>query len=208
MVYKIKTVDNINAIDWNSVEKAHIDKYKWLEESVRFDAYAQLVYVKDWGFICKMYCNDSAPYAVYDKFYDPVYLDSCMEFFVSFDNKNYINVESNCKPAILVQYGPVRDGRQCATDFLPIDEMFKVESVVDENGWTLTIELPLDKLTAFYKDAINKETFKKGYSFRGNFYKTGDLPVANGEHYGMWNEVISDTPNFHLPEFFGEFIID
>ncbi|MBR4282688.1 MAG: hypothetical protein IKT35_03130 [Clostridia bacterium] len=209
MIYKVKTVDSIDAINWDTIEKAPIDKYKWIENCITFDCYAQLVYVKDWGFICRMYCNDSNPYATYENFYDPVYQDSCLEFFSSLDNVHYMNIESNCKPTILVGFGAGRHNRIHADEVLSPDQMFKVESVVNENGWTITMELPIEKLAKFYGDNISKDTFKKGYTFKGNFYKTGEkLPIENGEHYGMWSEVMTEKPDFHRPEYFGELVIE
>lgn len=40
MTYKIKTIDSIDTIDWNTIEKAYIDKYKWIENCITFDCYA------------------------------------------------------------------------------------------------------------------------------------------------------------------------
>ena len=46
---------------------------------------------------------------------------------------------------------------------------------------------------------------RQGVKLRGNFYKCGDL--TRYEHYGMWNPVQSDTPDFHRPESFGELVL-
>ena len=40
----------------------------------------------------------------------PVYQDSCVEFFVSFDRVHYYNIECNAIGTLLVQYGDSREG--------------------------------------------------------------------------------------------------
>ncbi len=50
----------------------------------------------------------------------------------------------------------------------------------------------------YYEQSFNPR------SARGNFYKCGD--ETKSEHYGMWNNIDSPKPNFHLPECFGDFI--
>jgi hypothetical protein len=39
-------------------------------------------------------------------------------------------------------------------------------------------------------------------TLRANFYKCGD--GTSVPHYLSWNQVITETPDFHRPEFFGE----
>ena len=46
-----------------------------------------------------------------------------------------------------------------------------------------------------------------GANDRG-FYKTGGADITGNEHYGMWNEVGTENPDFHRPEYFGKFIIE
>ena len=95
-IYRIKTFDSVDAVDWDSVTAASVNNYKWVE-CEKYETFAQLVYVKDWGFLCKMTCMESSPAATYTNFDDPVCLDSCMEFFAIWDNtsKDYLNIESN-----------------------------------------------------------------------------------------------------------------
>lgn len=205
--YTVKTYNSAAEIDWDKVNMAPIDTYKWVN-SVEFEAYAQLVYVNNWGFICRMTCMESDPPAQYTQFGDPVYLDSCMEFFAAFDNSNYINIESNSVGAMVCQYGPTKANRRPATDFLSMADMIKTNPVVGEEVWTLTIELPLTKLQAFYGKGISDATFVSGYSFKGNFYKIGKDPVTELRHYGMWNEVGTSSPDFHQPNYFGNIVME
>ena len=68
-------------IDFSRAEKALISNYKWTEGYAP-EAYAELIYVVGRGFALRMTCYEADPKAVYTKFDEPVYKDSCLEFFV------------------------------------------------------------------------------------------------------------------------------
>ncbi len=205
--YTVKRFESVNSIDWTVVDLAPIDTYKWVN-SVEYEAYAQLVYVEDWGFVCRMTCMESDPPAQYTQFGDPVYLDSCMEFFAAFDGQRYINIESNSIGALVCQFGAAKANRQPATNYLTMANMIKTNPAVEDDYWTLTIELPLTKLQAFYGSNMTDSTFSSGYSFKGNFYKIGSDPQTGVRHYGMWNEVGGTSPDFHQPSYFGTIVME
>lgn len=205
--YIVKTYSAENDIVWDSVPKAEIDIYKWVN-SVEYEAYAQLVYIKGYGFLCRMTCMEEDPLARYTQFGDPVYLDSCMEFFAAWDNRSYINIESNSVGAMCSQFGATNSNRKPITDYLSMDEIFEVNPVVEDDRWTLTMDIPIAKLQRFYGTAMNSETFVSGYTFTGNFYKIGSDAVTGVRHYGMWTEVYGNTPNFHQPDSFGTLVIE
>ena len=41
---------------------------------------------------------------------------------------------------------------------------------------------------------------------KGNFYKCGD--DTKYPHFGCWNEVVWEEPDFHRPECFGDLILE
>ena len=207
-IYRIKTFDSVDAVDWDSVTAASVNNYKWIE-CEKYETFAKLVYVKGWGFLCQMTCMESSPAATYTTFDDPVCLDSCMEFFAIWDNESedYLNIESNSIGTMCIGFGMSRDSRRTARRYLPLEEMFVMNPVVEDDRWSLTMEIPIEKLQKFYKN-ITAETFVSGYTFTGNFYKTGGADITGNEHYGMWNEVGTENPDFHRPEYFGKFIIE
>lgn len=143
--------------------------------------------------------------ALYHKTNDPVYKDSCVEFFISFDEEHYYNFEFNSIGTALVGYGGSdKDSRLR----LPAEliETIQVASVIEERKqdeeqqWMLTLKIPF---TLFYKNDIQS---LKAVSATANFYKCGDdLPEP---HFVSWNKIEVEEPNFHLPEYFGtiEFI--
>ena len=138
--------------------------------------------------------------AVYTQPNDPVYKDSCVEFFVSFDEKGYYNFEFNCIGTCLAAFGPGRSERT----FLPIAAIEKIKSLshICRGGsrsgdvhWQLTMMLPFD---AFIHHSLTDLKNKKA---RANFYKCGD--ETQQPHYLCWNNIQAPKPDFHLPQFFG-----
>ena len=206
VIYQSEVENNMNVYKIKTFA-ASVNNYKWVE-CEKYETWAKLVYVKDWGFLCRMTCIEDAPVATYTTFDDPVCLDSCMEFFAIWDNgDSYLNIESNSTGTMCIGYGISRESRRTALRYLKLEDMFKMNPVVEDGRWTLTMEIPIEKLQKFYKN-ISAETFVSGYSFTGNFYKTGGADNTGNEHYAMWNEVGTETPDFHRPEYFGKFIIE
>ena len=70
----------------------------------------------------------------------------------------------------------------------------------DTVGWHVLLEIPAVLIEALYG-----LTLEHGRRFRGNFYACGDKTPA--PYYAAWNEVETPSPDFHRPEFFGEFTL-
>lgn len=205
-IYRVKRLSGTETIDWYSVPAVSIDTYKWVE-CRPVEAYAQLVFVENYGFVCRMTALESDPFARYTEYGDPACLDSCLEFFVSFDGERYINVEANSAGALYVGIGSSRDDHTPADKIFSTDEMISVAPETEEDKWSITIDLTLEDLEKLYGRDMPSEQFSSGSTFGGNFYKTESADNGN-EHYGMWNEIRSDIADYHLPEFFGKFIIE
>ena len=56
----VSTYGSLDEVAWTEVPKADIDIYKWVD-SVEYEAYGQLVYIENYGFICRMTCIESDP---------------------------------------------------------------------------------------------------------------------------------------------------
>jgi hypothetical protein len=147
----------------------------------------------------KFYVAEQFVAAAYGATNAPVYEDSCVEFFISFDETGYYNFEFNCIGACLASFGSTRGNRGLLTE----ESIGKIRSqaVVTRNGgeeavrWTITLAIPL---AAFEFHSLASLS---GVRCRANFYKCGDgLPAP---HYLTWSEVESPEPDFHLPQFFG-----
>ena len=142
--------------------------------------------------------------ATYRHTNDPVYKDSCVEFFLSFDGVNYYNLEFNCLGTGLIGYGPAVKSvrKRLAVETI---EQVKTYSCISpdplENGdraWRLLLHIPLSVFEAHAIDSLS------GMKCAGNFYKCGDdLPDP---HYVAWSRIDNPTPNFHLPPYFGTLV--
>lgn len=132
----------------------------------------------------------------------PVWEDSCVEFFATFDDKNYQNIECNCVGTILSAVGPDREHRQPAPEELLAGvkrhSTLKKESLPADGpvSWEVSLIIPVE--TYF---ATGMKSFA-GVNAHGNFYKCGDkLPTP---HYLSWNPIGVANPDFHRPEYFGD----
>ena len=205
-VYRIPTLPvgtTADSVDWNAIPAASIDNFFWLEGHTPATT-AKLAYIEGFGFALRMTCAEGKPKAVYTRYNDPVYTDSCMEFFCDWlGDGRYINMEMNANGTLLSCIGPDRHARTPVAD-LSGGEIFPVEGVVCDGHWQVTAEIPTALLCKIL--GVNTIPFGKGYTFRGNFYKCGDeTPIP---HYGMWNPVGTEKPDFHRPEYFGTLVID
>lgn len=193
-------VKRTNVIDWADIPKAQINSYVWGKEYTP-EAYAQLAMINGKGFVLKMTAFEKDPLTRYSNYGDPVYTDSCLEFFVSFNNRSplYMNFEMNSAGAFL---SAIRTDRKNKT---PIDQVVTELPVVTsehkDGCWTVEVEFSF----AFIEQLFGKCTFGNGYTFKGNFYKCGDETEI--PHFGSWSPISLEKPDFHRPEFFGTLTI-
>lgn len=128
-----------------------------------------------------------------------VWEDSCVEFFISFDQrKTYYNVEFNVLGVGLIGYGgavKAERNRLSAEQILSVNTASSVQTIQGKKSWQQVLVIPFEIL------GVNAEDLA-GQSAAANFYKCGDgLP---NPHFIAWNGIDHPTPNFHLPQFFGE----
>ena len=149
----------------------------------------------------KFFVEEKHVRAVYSEPNQPVYKDSCVEFFVSFgDEPEYYNFEFNCAGTCLLSFGEQRNNRNMTTADLiksiAFQSSIKPTTKKDANiGWELTLVIP------FAAFQYHKFSSMKGKKCRANFYKCGDdLPEP---HFLAWNMINTEEPDFHRPEFFG-----
>ena len=206
-IYRIGRYQAADAIDWSNVPAAPIDTYLWLKDYAP-KAEAKLVYVEGEGFILRMTCAEDDPRAVYENYNEPVYTDSCLEFFAIWDNQSdrYVNMEMNARGTLLSNIGADRHERTPIKDIC--EKIFPVKGEITDGQWTVTAEIPLSMIAALYgtTEADFAARLIPGYAFRGNFYKCGDETAL--PHFGMWNPVGTENPDFHRPEYFGMLVLD
>jgi hypothetical protein len=147
--------------------------------------------------------NEKNIRAIYTTDQQPVWEDSCVEFFCQLpEQEHYYNFEFNCIGTCLATK---RKGREL--DIQPLSEQ-KMKSIKryaslgnepfnEKTGhfeWELTVEIPFETME------IPHENLPE--SLRANFYKCGD--GTSVPHYLSWNHIATESPDFHRPEFFGE----
>jgi len=145
---------------------------------------------------------------------DPVYGDSCVEFFVQpKPTAGYLNFEANCGGTFLVSF--IEDCRRVPggfAKFRPLaPEWFgqircwhSMPAVVEPEiaaptAWQLEYFIPFALLEAH----IGPLGEIAGQIWRGNFYKCGDQ--TSHPHWGAWSP-IGEELNFHQPKYFGEIV--
>jgi hypothetical protein len=181
-------------------EKHTIDNLLWSDTGYFPSVDFSIAHV-DNHIALKYFVQEQHTRATYIAANDPVYKDSCVEFFIGFgSDDNYYNMEFNSLGTALVGFGKDRHGRTP----LPNDKVsdIKALSIInwanDQNGfntWELTMLIPFD-VFVYHNIKTLEET-----SVRANFFKCGDdLPEP---HFISWSNIDSPVPDFHLPGFFG-----
>lgn len=199
-------VDDISALNEISAKLDHVHKElihlcPWSEFSYKPQVTFALAHGEKALFL-KFYVEEKHLKAIYSEPNNPVYKDSCVEMFFSFeDEQEYYNFEFNCAGTCLLSFGEQRAGREMFSPDIIRSISFlnaiKPASVKDANiAWELTLAIP------FHVFQYHKIESLKGKKCRANFYKCGDdLPEP---HYVVWNEISTAQPDFHRTEFFGE----
>lgn len=132
----------------------------------------------------------------------PVWKDSCVEFFISFNNSpSYYNLESSCIGKVLLGYRKDKSDSAHAGQ-QTLESIKRYPSLGTSNfdkkegdfKWNILLVVPA---SAFWMSEI--ETFK-GLEARANFYKCGDN--LSTPHFLSWSPIKYHKPNFHLVDYF------
>ena len=193
---------------YNSFEEFEKDclhrltNYHWESDlPYRPNTYCKMGVVGE-NLVATLKCYEENPKAIYANRDEPMYKDSCLEFFVApiESREEYINVEMNSEGAFLCEFGKGKFDRvfvSSLTESAPIVDAFKGE---DMNGafWGVTVKLTKAFLRELYKmENIDFTTVK------ANFYKCGD--DCDVPHYLAFSPVTTLPPGFHNPECFAVF---
>jgi len=210
--YTIRRVDNDfrpggPAGPWADLPALAVDNYLWLDNAYRPPVEARLCYSRLFLYV-RFRVGEKRVRVRYTKFQDPVYKDSCVEFFVDAfpeSRQGYINFETNAAGTLLAAFGPDRSHRKplWPEDLAGFDVVSSIPGPLDgEHGaeeWTLEYRVPL----ALFRKVYGQEV-RPGHRAAANFYKCGD--ETDVPHYGAWSRVETPAPDFHRPEFFGEVV--
>lgn len=199
-----------NAGFWDDVPKLSIDVYRDIGNGYKPKVEAAVVHTEK-GFHVYFKVYEDNVTVKYHNMNEPVYKDSCVEFFLNpkaGSDERYLNFEINAIGTLLLEFGKTRGERDFVTDVSPeifaIKAQLNKESAETFNGpsWTVRYFIPF----SFLEKCYGKLDFKSGYRFEGNFYKCGD--ETKFPHYGMWNPITGERLSFHTPECFGTLIME
>ena len=194
---------------WSGLPALSVGHYLWLDNGYRPKVEARLGWTRAFLYV-RFRVEERRVRVRYTKFQDPVYKDSCVEFFVDMvpeKRLGYVNFETNAAGTLLAAFGPDRSHRTplWPEDLAGFEASASIPGPVDgEHGaadWTLEYRVPLALFKKLYAEEI-----APGHRAAANFYKCGDdTEVA---HYGAWSPVGTPGPDFHRPEFFGDLVFE
>lgn len=202
---------NWNHPFWQQAETLEIANFRPEGSSHRPRTRAKLLYSTEGihGIFC---VDDQYVRSVGTQYLDPVYRDSCVEFFVHpKQDQGYFNFEFNCGGAMLATQviNPERNaaGRVSETKKFP-EEIWRLveiqtsmpgpipEEITTPVTWTLRFFIPF-RVMEFFVGPIGNV---KGQTWRANFQK-----CANGSSHPHWvSWAPLDKLDFHRPHCFGE----
>lgn len=146
---------------------------------------------------------------------DPVYRDSCVEFFIQPKPAcGYFSFEFNCGGAFLCNYITDETGapasfkeytRLSAQDVAGVSVTTSLPRIVDPEitrptSWWLMFRIPVAVMEKF----VGPVGVMSGLVWRGNAYKCGS--GTSHPHWAAWAPV--DQLNFHRPRCFGKLVFE
>jgi hypothetical protein len=194
---------------WAAAEEARIEHFHAAGSSHRPVVRAKLMYDAA-NLYLRFRVEDRFVVANHTEFQDPVWQDSCVEFFVQpRGTGGYFNFEINCGGALLSYY--IEDPTRTADGFakftkLSADHGQRIRishslpgTVIPErpepSEWHIACAIPVEVLEA-YAGPLGSLA---GQTWRGNFYKCAD--GCSHPHWASWAP-IGEELNFHQPKFF------
>ena len=128
--------------------------------------------------------------------------DSCVEWFVNFMPKKcekYFNFEVNANGVMNVA---VRKERANKTA-LSLEDIASlgIKTEICDTFWRVSYVVPFELIRKY----IPEYRYEEGMTILSNFYKCGDKTVR--PHYGVWNLIPLDKPDYHQPQYFGKIIL-
>jgi len=194
-------------VAWRGYPPLTIGHYQWTGNGYEPRVEARLCLTDRFLYV-RFDVEEKKVRARFTRFQDPVYKDSCVEFFVdAFPGlrRGYLNFEANAIGTFLVAFGPDRHSRsplrkEDLRGFKSASSVKRpLDGEIEAGHWTLAYRIPLDLFRRIYGRPI-----RPGDRGSANFYKCGD--ETEYPHYGAWSPVATPSPDFHRPEFFGTIV--
>lgn len=184
------------APDWACVPAVELKNHLWSDVRA-ISAQAQLCWDED-NLYVRLQATEPDILCRFDGLCDPVYQDSCLEFFFSpkEGDSRYFNFEGNPNGAMYIGFGAMGENR-CRLHIPNVRELFQICPFSTSDGWGLTYRIPVRFIQIFEPNFH----LHPGLQLRANFYKCGD--ETKQPHFIAWNPIDLPSPSFHQPDFFG-----
>jgi len=178
--------------------------YPWDKNGYRPDV-RYVLGLKETGFTMHIIVHETNPRRVMTQRNQPVCLDSCVEWFVNFmpeNNDRYFNFEINALGTVNASFRKERHDQKVRYLTEEDAALLNIQPVIHEKYWEIRYDVPFELI----KKYIPNYKFEEGMTIRANFYKCG----GNTEfiHHGVWNPIPVEIPDFHMPEYFGEIVLE
>lgn len=179
---------------WEEAEVAEIKCVNWKEFEYAPKTQARLLY-SDFGIHIKFTTDEKPLCARETKRNGNVYLDSCMEFFFrpNENHSHYFTFEFN---PLGTMYMSFRTSRSDFVNPENEDSYFCIKSHTDKEQWSLIFTVPFEFIHEYFGEHTKR--------FWGNMQKCGGATA----HYLTLFPIATPAPDFHRPEFFGEFVLE
>jgi hypothetical protein len=205
-VTHLKNINYNHAIEMvslrlNELEKHLLNYTPWTAYPYKPEVQFVIAYSGDCIFL-KYFVDEESIRAAAGNINGAVWEDACVEFFVSFDDKGYYNLEFNCIGTALAGFGKEKGSRVRIEERIirKIKYGSKISNTDGNIHWELTVAIPLEVFAHHNLSSL------KGRQCKANFYKCGDaLPQP---HFVAWSNIDAPQPNFHLPQFFGTLLFE
>ncbi len=204
----INIADDWDAAPWNEIDPLLVSNFMGEKPTHSPKTQAKLAYDDSTIYVI-FKVEDQYVKSVHDKNQDPVFKDSCVEFFFTpgKDVKaGYFNLEMNCGGTMLFHHQLIpREGsvKISEKDIEQIKVVSSLPKIIDpeidkKTTWLVSYSIPFSVLNNYHKLAKPQT----GTIWRANFYKCAD--DTSHPHWLTWSPIDFPTPNFHVPEYFGE----
>lgn len=210
-VTRLQEKPEINAIwekaPWTGIKSLQLTHYMG-EEPEHFPFTEAKIAYDDFAIYVIFRVKDKYVKSVHTENQDPVYTDSCVEFFFSPEensSKGYFNLEMNCGGTMLFhhQTEPRKNQTPIADeDIEQVEVAHSLPQVVDpeiqeETIWCVEYRIPYSVLSKYWDFSIPES----GTLWRTNLYKCADN--TSHPHWLTWAQIDLPRPDFHQPDFFG-----
>lgn len=210
-VTKFDIPPKINAIwnkqPWENIRPIRISQYMGNKPDHFPVTQAKLGYDENALYVI-FQVDDQYVKAVYSQHQDPVYKDSCVEFFFSPDEtteNGYFNLEMNCGGTMLFHHQKTPGIESVSIGDEDIAEIMVAHSlpktvdpeIKEPTTWVVEYRIPFKILRKYhdFNDPVG------GDLWRANLYKCAD--DTSSPHWLTWSPIDFPRPNFHLPAYFG-----